>query len=171
MHVTHRGNAKPGRSCSGRERERKSSAPGMLNRTGSEQASEENTWKQRRTEVGSNWRNGRRDDEERRKDVPRFLWRNLVTHGKIVNIRKKIILTAYNLLPGPLEVQIQEPRSKIVNIKNVYLLLYSLVFFSPKKEKKKKDKKNLLLKPHLCRVWPTVKGITRRRGLPQTCFW
>ncbi len=62
-------------SCSRRERERerKSSAPGMLNRTVSKQASEESTWKQRRTEVGCNWRNGRRDDEERRKDVPRFL--------------------------------------------------------------------------------------------------
>ncbi len=67
-----------------------------------------------------------------------------MTHGKIVNIRYKIILTACNLLPGPLEAQIQEPHGKIVNIKNAYLLLYSLVFFSPKKE----GKKNLLLKPH-----------------------
>jgi hypothetical protein len=56
-----------------------------------------------------------------------------VTHGKIVNIRLKKKLTACNLLPGPLEAQIQEPHGKIVNIKNVYLLLYSLVFFFPKK--------------------------------------
>jgi hypothetical protein len=75
------------------------------------------------------------------------------------------------LLPGPLEAQIQEPHGKIENIKNVYLLLYSLVVFSPKKEIKKKKKIILLLRPHLCRVWPTVEGITRRRDLPQTRFW
>jgi len=75
------------------------------------------------------------------------------------------------LLPGPLEAQIQEPHGKIENIKNVYLLLYSLVVFSPKKEIKKKKKIILLLRPHLCRVWPAVEGITRRRDLPQTRFW
>jgi len=53
------------------------------------------------------------------------------------------------LLPGPLEAQIQEPHGKIENIKNVYLLLYSLVVFSPKKEIKKKKKIILLLRPHL----------------------
>jgi hypothetical protein len=93
-----------------------------------------------------------------------------VTHGKIVNIRKKIILTAYNLLPAPLEVQIQEPRSKIVNIKNVYLLRYSLVFFSPKKKKKKRTKKIYYLSPTCVEYGPQLRALPEEGAFHRLAF-
>jgi hypothetical protein len=60
------------------------------------------------------------------------------------------------LLPGPLEAQIQEPHGKIVNIKNSYHLLYSLVFFSPKK---KKENKFYYLSPTCVEYGPQLRAL------------